>query len=412
MKSNQITNFILYLCIGVLLLGAGYKLGQNNAGGDFSSLMKTIKGDPRSAQFDTQLYFDTMQKLEDKYVDKSKIDQKKMFYGAVKGMVASVNDPYTFFLTPEENKSMKGQLAGKLEGIGAMLEMKDGNVTIISVISNSPAEQAGLVAGDIIVKVNGNATKGQPLDKVVSQIRGPKGTAVTLTIHHAGKDKEVKITRDEIQTNSITLTYETSASCPTCGKVALLRLEQFGDTTDDEWDKAVEEIQQKWNNKEINGLVMDLRSNPGGYLQSAVYIASDFLQPDQLIVSQVSKEHTTKYTALPSGRLRGIPLSVIINAYSASAAEIFSGSMQDYKTATLVGEKSFGKGSVQEALDLQDGAGLHVTVAKWLLPKGEWIHGKGIQPDIKVTNNFKENDEYSKEKDDQLQKAIDVVNNK
>jgi carboxyl-terminal processing protease len=409
-NSNRATMIMVYLSAAIIIFAGGYTLGQKSGGeNSFSGVLSSLKKDPRSKDFNFDLFFDTMQKVEDKYVDKSKIDEKKMFDGAIKGMVASIDDPYTFFLTKDENVKMKSELAGKMEGIGAMLEMKDGFVTVISTLKNSPAKQAGIQSGDIITKVNGNPTKGQALDKVVTQIRGPKGTSVNLTIFRSNKESDYKITRDEIQTNSLDLSYETLDSCPGCGQVAFIQLHQFGDTTEQEWDDAVDEIQQKWANKEIKGLVIDLRNNPGGYLQSSVYLTSDFLNRDSLIVSQESKDHKTRYNAIPSQRLKDIPLTVIINKYSASAAEIMSGALKDYKRATLVGEKSFGKGSVQEALDLQDGAGLHVTVAKWVLPKGQWIHGIGIQPDVKVDYNFKDGEEYSKEKDAQMQKAIELL---
>ncbi|MEO6508852.1 MAG: S41 family peptidase, partial [Patescibacteria group bacterium] len=371
MKSNNVTNFLLYCSIGIFIFWMGAQFGKAQARGG-GSLFHAISAENESNNLDMSLFNSTMKTLQEKYVDKSKFDTKKMLYGAIKGMVASLEDPYTYFLTPEENKQTKNQLAGKLEGIGAMLEMKDGNVTIISTLKDSPAQKAGLRPGDIIAKVNNKAVKGLVLPKIVEQIRGPKGTKVSLTVVRANKELPFTITRDEVQTNSLDLSYVQD--------VALMQLHQFGDTTNDEWDTAVSEVRQKYDNGEIKGIVLDLRNNPGGYLQSAVYLTSDFIDKDKLVVKQESANDSIPYMTFPTQRLIDIPVTVLINRYSASAAEILSGALKDYDRAVIVGEKSFGKGSVQEALELQGDAGLHVTVAKWIMPKGAWIHGKGIEP--------------------------------
>lgn len=409
MKSNHVTNVLLYACSAVFIFWIGTQFGKAQAGQSQNSFIQSFTSS-KSGNLNLDLFYSTIQTLQEKYVDKSKFDKQKIVYGAIKGAVASLSDPYTYFLTPEENKDTKSELAGKLEGIGAMLEMKDGNVTIISTLKDSPAQKAGLKPGDIIEKVNGKMVKGQVLANVVLQVRGKKGTKVDLIVVRNAKEIPFTITRDQVQTNSIDLTYDSLASCKSdCSKVAFIQVHQFGDTTNDEWDATVDEVRQKYDSGEIKGIVVDMRNNPGGYLQSAVYITSDFIDKDQVIVKQESTKESIPYMSLPSGRLKDIPLTILINKYSASAAEIMSGALKDYSRAILVGEKSFGKGSVQEALDLQSGAGLHVTVAKWILPKGVWINGKGIEPNVKVESIFKDNDTYSKEKDVQLQKAIELV---
>ncbi|QQG44017.1 MAG: S41 family peptidase [Candidatus Roizmanbacteria bacterium] len=417
MISKHFTSILLFLSLGIFLFGSGYMLGeyktkrglQNrpsynvfNTASDKSQQIKDV---------DFQLFWDTWDKIEKKYVDKKKIAPQKMYYGAIKGMVASVDDPYTFFLTPDENKQSKDDLGGKFEGIGAQLGLKSNKIVVIAPLKNSPAEKAGIKSGDFIIKVNNESVKGWSLIQAVSKIRGPKGTKVKIAFERNGKEFEVELTRDQIRVSSVDLSYESKRDCAAnCQKIAYLKLNQFGENTNDEWDKTIAEIQNNWAKKEIKGMVLDLRNNPGGYLESAVYLASEFLPEGKLIVKQESTiEQTRNYNVMRSGKLQDIPLTILINKGSASASEILSGALRDYKRATLVGEKSFGKGSVQEALDLKDGAGLHVTVAKWILPMGDWINAKGIEPQIKVENQPKEGETMTKETDDQLEKAIEEV---
>ena len=189
-----------------------------------------------------------------------------------------------------------------------------------------------------------------------------------------------------------------------------MKLNQFGYQTNNEWNSAVAEIKNKWQKKEIKGMVLDVRDNPGGYLDSAVYLASEFLPERKLIVKQESNSTDSKnYYVIRSGKLKNIPLAVLINKGSASASEILAGALRDYKRAILIGEKSFGKGSVQEALDLKEDAGLHITVAKWILPNGDWINSKGIEPNITVENKLKDGNTMTRDQDVQLEKAIEAI---
>ena len=240
------------------------------------------------------------------------------------------------------------------------------------------------------------------MSQAVSKIRGPKNTKVKLTLERNNKEIEVTIVRQQIIISSVELSYE--------NKIVILKVNQFGDNTNDEWNKAVREIEEKWSNKQVAGLVLDLRDNPGGYLDGSVYLASEFLPLGKLVVKQEATLYGDKeYRVSRIGVLREIPLVVLINKGSASASEILAGALRDHNRAQLVGEKSFGKGSVQEALDLKEGAGLHVTVAKWVLPNGDWINSKGIEPKIKVTNEIKDGNTISKETDKQLEKAIELL---
>jgi len=403
---KKITEILFVLSFIIFLFGSGYKLGEYRANQKKieRSNYNIINVDNKAAEknIDFSLFWETWDKVEQKFIDKKKLDPKKMFYGAIKGMVASLDDPYTFFLTPDENKQSKDDLGGRFEGIGAQLGMKDNRVIVVAPLKNSPAEKAGVKAGDFINKVDGNSTKEWSLTYAVSKIRGPKGTKVKLTLEREGKELEITITRDQINVPSVELSYEKN--------IAILKLNQFGENTVDEWNKAIFEIKNKWLKKEVKGMVLDLRDNPGGYLEGSVYLASEFLPMGKVVVRQESTDSMNKdYKVIRQGELLDIPLVVLINKGSASASEILAGALRDYKRAKIIGEKSFGKGSVQEAVDLKEGAGLHVTVAKWILPGGDWINSKGIDPEIKVENQIKEGNTPTRSDDKQLDKALEIL---
>lgn len=418
-RQGKITNLLLVLSLAVFLFGSGYKLGQYNANknkiGRPSYNIRNASSDQKVKDLDFGLFWETWDKVEQKFIDKKKIDPQKMFYGSVKGLVNSLDDPYTFFLTPEENKQSKDDLGGKFEGIGAQLGLKNNSIIIIAPLKNSPAEKAGIKTGDIILKVDGQPTKNWTLPQAVSKIRGPKGTRVELTFLRGNKEFTLKIEREEIKVTSIEVSEEKKQTCLSagrdskqkCDKVAYLKINQFGDNTNNEWDNAIDKVEQQWRSKTIKGIVLDLRDNPGGFLDSSVYVASEFLPTGKLVVKQESTVTDTKeYYVLRQGRLLDIPLVILINQGSASASEILAGALRDYKRAPLIGEKTFGKGSVQEALDLRQGAGLHVTVAKWILPEGAWINGKGIEPTQEVKNEIKEGNTLTRETDKQLETAV------
>ena len=407
---KRITNILLIFSLGVFLFGCGYKIGEyktsiNKIDIQNYSLLNTQPSlsSNKTKNLDFSLFWETWDKIEQKFIDKKKINSQKMFYGAIKGMVASLEDPYTFFLSPDENKQSKDDLKGRFEGIGAQLGLKDGQIIIIAPLKNSPSQRAGIKAGDFIVKVNNQSTKGWTLPQAVSKIRGPKGTTVRLTIQRGSLPEFTKdIVREQINIASVELSYEKD--------VAYLKLNQFGENTAAEWDKAVDEIKNKWLEKKIKGLILDLRDNPGGYLEGSVYLASEFIPEGKLVVRQESTTTENKdYNSMRTGNLLDIPMVVLINKGSASASEILSGALRDYGRATLVGEKTFGKGSVQEALELKDGAGLHITVAKWILPKGDWINGTGIEPKIKIENQIKDGNTMTRDQDKQLNSAIEEL---
>lgn len=400
-KTSRITRILLCLSLAVFLFGSGIRIGEyKTRSASFNLSARSSSNSQKNIDF--SLFWTTWEKLQEKFVDKTKLNAQNMFYGAVKGMVASLEDPYTFFLTPDENKAAKDDLGGTFEGIGAQLGLKENRIVVIAPIKNSPAQKAGVLPGDIIIKVDDHDTETWTLPYAVSKIRGPEGTQVSLTIMRSEKEMTIKITRDTIQVDSVEVTYQKN--------IVILKLNKFGDETDDEWKKAVETINARYKNGQIKGMILDLRDNPGGYLEGSVFIASEFLPKGKIIVKQEYNDKTSEnYDVNHAGKLLTIPLIVIINKGSASASEIVAGALRDHGRAKLVGEQSFGKGSIQEAIDLKDGAGLHVTIAKWILPKGQWINHTGVAPDIKVENTIKEGETLTPETDEQLEKAVEIL---
>lgn len=414
---RRIVTIALYIGLCAFLAVGGYRVGEqqglqkNSKGsGSYNVPASTKTSDAQKSALneneknvDFGLFWEAWDIFEKRFADREKLDTTKMFYGAIKGLVSSGDDPYTFFLTPEENEQSKDSLGGKFEGIGAQLGTKDGRIVVIAPIKNSPAIRAGIRAGDVIDKVDDVSTKGKNITEVVSKIRGPAGTDVKLDMERNGKPLTFTIRRAQIQVDSVELTYT--------GQYAHLKLSQFGTTIREEWNRAADEVAEAFKSGKVKGLVLDLRGNPGGLLEACVYIAGDFLPFQTLVVKQVGIEDTIEYKVNNRARLEEIPVVVLIDKGSASASEILAGTLRDHKRAQLVGEKSFGKGSVQGTYDLSNGSGMHVTVAKWILPNGEWINGKGIEPNVKVENPEvdSQNTVETEKNDKQLQKALEML---
>ena len=416
---------ILVIIIIALLAGmSGYWLGTNKvdlAWRNYQPNLEVKGKEPPtgSAGLDLTLFWVVLNKLRASYYDQTVIDPQKLVNGAITGMVESLDDPYTVYLPPKENTDFKQGLAGKFEGIGAELGLEEKQIVVVSPIEGSPSQKAGVKVGDSIIKVNGESTFGWTLAQAVEKIKGPKGTTVTLTLLHKGASKveDVKITRDEIQMKSVAMTIKKVKDIqgitlsPTLkanqeDEIAYIRLAQFGDNTNHEWLGLVNDLNfKRQSNKNIKGLIIDLRNNPGGYLTDAVYISSDFLQEGDVVVMQDDgKGNRVELPTSRKGLLPDLPLVILINKGSASASEIVSGAMRDHNRAKLIGETSFGKGTIQSAEDLGNGAGIHITVAKWLTPSGTWVHKKGLTPDIEIKL-----DEKEPSRDKQLEGAIEEL---
>jgi len=368
---------------------------------------------PSSQNLDMRIFYDVIGKLNSMYYDKSKIDATKMVNGAVSGMVASLGDPYTSFFPPVANTAFKTQMAGEFSGIGAELSLNDQNqIIVMAPLDGSPSEKAGVKSGDIIAKVDGKMTAGWTLAQAVEKIRGHKGTK---ELH------DLVITRDTIQVKSVTSwvkqfdcskgTCVPTTGCPTCSTVAYVRISQFGDKTNAEWLEAVNKIMPQIKSaKNFKGLVLDVRNNPGGYLNDAVYIASEFLKGGSVVKQQDGNGLIQSMDVNRTGVLLDLPLVVLMNKGSASASEIVSGALQDYGRAKLIGEQSFGKGTIQQAVDLDGGGSVHISIGKWLTPKERWIHGKGLTPDVAVVYDASVSSKLKEVADNQIIRAVVELN--
>lgn len=386
---KTIRSIAIGLSLIVIGFGAGYQFKSGQAS-NFGGIIPLSR--PDKANLDFSQFWDVWNRLESSYVDSNKIDYTKMVQGAIKGMTEAIGDPYTLYLPPQDNKQSKEDLDGQFDGVGISLGYIKGTVGVQSPLEDGPAIKAGVRAGDVITHIKDEVanvdidTTGMTLQDAVHYIRGKKGTAITLTFYREEKGSfEKSIVRDTIIMPSVEVEIgdwkEDKWEKSDTGSVAWLKVTRFGDNTQEQWDNAVRAIQSK--RSSLKGVVLDLRNNPGGLLQEAINLASEFI-PEGVIVKQQGKITTQDYTVNRQGKLLGIKLNILINGGSASASEILAGALRDRVGAVLIGEKSFGKGTVQEAVDLKGGAGLHVTIAKWLLPNGDWIHEKGLTPAIEV----------------------------
>lgn len=351
---------------------------------------------------DFSLFWDVWRKIEDNYV--GEINYQKLIYGAAKGLASGLEDPYTVFYDPKESNVFKEDILGSFEGIGAELGMKDGFLTVITPLEGTPAKKAGILPGDKIIKIEEVFGRDISLDQAIKMIRGPKGTKVKLTILRNGwnEPKEFEIVRDVINVPSIKIDFLED-------NIAHLLIYQFNENTTYQFEKAAQKIISNGTKK----IILDLRWNPGGILHKAYEIGGWFLERGSVIlIERVGKEqiYEKEYKAKGNASFAKYDLVVLINQGTASAAEILAAALKENRPdVKLIGEKTFGKGSVQEALDIKGGSLLKITVAKWLTPKKKMIEKFGLEPDIEVKIS---EDDIKSGKDPQLEKAIEIIKNK
>jgi len=386
------------------------KISQKKEEGKISLLLKSL-ADPKSVfsidpekekpqEVDFNVFWEAWKELDKKFIDEEKLDVQTRVQGAIRGMVKALGDPYTAYLDPNESREFGIEIEGSFEGIGAELGMKDEILTIIAPIKGMPAERAGIRSGDKIIKINGESTVDMTIEDAVKKIRGPKGTEVTLTILREGEDKTQDITIKRATIKITSVEYEKKE-----GGIGYVQLKRFGEETSKEFNKIAAMIVADGD----KGIILDLRDNPGGLLDEAVKIISKFVPEGETVVWEEMKDGQREpIHAIGGNFLDNLPVVILINEGSASASEILAGALKDIKNSTLVGKKSFGKGSVQQLEELSDGSSLKITIARWLTPKGNSINEKGIEPDIEVELT---KEDFENNRDPQLERAIEELKN-
>lgn len=393
---KKISIIIGLLWVAIIFYFVGFLIGHKNLvfEQNYQPKMANLElKQPGSVDF--SVLNQAWQTITEKYV--GTYSPQKLVYGAVKGMVGALGDPYSSFLEPTENNQLRQDLSGQFEGIGAELSQKDGRIIIIAPLAETPAEKAGLKPQDKILEINGQDTANMTVDDAVSKIRGAAGTEVTLLVDRAGftTPRKFKITREKITVASV--------KWEMLGDIGYIKISQFGDDTSDLAQKAAKELVQK----QPKAIILDLRNNPGGYLDSSVDVASLFVTPGSVVVKEQYKDgHKEELKTTFEPILQKYKVVVLVNEGSASAAEIVAGTLQDLRGATLVGQKTYGKGSVQELNNLDTLAVLRLTVAKWLTPKDRAIDKEGIKPDIEVKSTEQDQEQGQ---DPQLDKALEII---
>jgi len=377
-----------------LINTASYGDKENDENSFWNILNKENKTEK---EVDFGVFWEAWKMVEDEYTLEP-LDYQKMVYGAVSGMVNSLGDPYTAFFTPEDREMFEQDMKGSFSGIGAEIGFKDKFLTIIAPLEDSPAQKAGVLAGDKILKVDEREIIGMNIDEAVSIIRGEKGTKVKLLISRNGLDelKEIEITRDVIKIETVEWELKNN-------KIAYIKISQFKEETAAEFNSQI-------NNILVNdpaGIIVDLRNNPGGYVNILEDMAGRFLNKGDVIFTEdFGNGKKEVYRAEGDNKFKDIPVVILINEGSASASEIFAGALKDNNGAKLVGKKTFGKGLVQEMQNLKDGSALKITVARWLTPSGIDINKEGIKPDYEVEMTL---EDYENNKDPQLEKAMEML---
>lgn len=325
---------------------------------------------------DISLFWNVWRLLLSRYISPDQLQPRTMLIGAIRGLVDAIGDPYTTFLTPEEHQEFRDALQGELQGIGAELSIREGKIIVVAPLHDSPAERAGLLPGDIITAVDGEEIHGKTLSDVVHRIRGPKGSEVTLSILRVATAYTIHIKREDIHVPSVEYELKNTKR----GPIAYIAINQFGDGTVKEVTASIVSAKKSG----VKGLILDVRYNGGGYLDGAVALSSLFLQQGKIVSVKGRGDALSHHYVTGRPTLPDLPIVILVNQGSASAAEILAGALQDHKRATVMGTKSFGKGTVQEVIDLPEGSSLRLTTAHWLLPSGRNLAHEGITPDIVI----------------------------
>lgn len=400
MIMRPLRNSIL-LVSALLVMGASFGFGlyvgfnQRPAVETITSLYNKEVAKP--ADIDFEPFWKAWSLIEEKYVGNGELNRQDMMYGAISGMVHALDDPYTVFFPPVEKELFDSEITGKFEGIGAEIGIRKDILTIIAPLAGSPAEEAGLRAGDKIFQVDDTPTADLTIDEAVRLIRGTKGTVVALTILRKGESETrvIKVTRDTIRIPTLDMEKR--------GDVFIIKLHNFSESAPLEFRKALQEMSRSGSSK----LILDLRNNPGGFLEAAVDIASWFLESGKVVArEEFGDGNEIQHRSRGYNALGNIPTVILVDNGSASASEILAGSLRDHKGIKLVGVKTYGKGSVQELVDVTESTSLKITIARWLTPSGISLSENGLEPDSTVEITPEESEEL---RDPQLEKALEII---
>lgn len=387
-RAVVILAFVVY---SAFLLAAGFVAGQS---GWLTWVGVGVSADtPTEARAAFKPFWEVYQYANSFFVEQP-LDQTGLAEGAINGLLATLDDPFTRYSNPEEEALARSESQGEFQGIGAEVINQDGAIVVVAPIEGSPAEKAGLRSGDILRAADGADLTGMAVDEAAALVRGPAGTTVRLTIERDGQIIELDIVRGVIPLISVRGELRPDG-------LAYVRITQFGQQTDKELEAKLTELLAQ----QPAGLILDLRNNPGGDRDVAVQVADEFLRAGVVLTQRYGDGREETFDATDEGLAQDIPLATLINEGSASASELLAGALQDYGRAKLIGVKSFGKGTVQTWIGLSNGGGVRITIARWLTPKGAWIHGQGLEPDLNVPWP----DDTPADSDPQLQAAVSYL---
>jgi len=402
MDWRKIGKTVIVILAGLILLTGVFIVGVN-IGKKYYPSIKLVRGvknleTNKPADVDFNLLWDAWRLIQNDYVKSDELNNQEMVYGAVRGLLSSLGDPYSTFFDPQEAKKFSENVTGNFSGIGIEIGVKKNILTVISPIKGTPAWEAGLKPGDQIVAIDGKESLKMSSEEAVDLIRGPAGTEIKLTIFRSSFDKpqDFTIKREEIFVPSVKTEFLQN-------NIAHITLSSFSDNTNYEFYRAVLEVLVK----NSPAVILDLRNNPGGYLEVSVDLAGWFLKRGEVVIREsVKGEDETVFRANGNQALLDIPIVILVNEGSASASEILAGALRDNRQIKIIGEKTFGKGSVQEVENMANDSMIKLTIAEWLTPNGLSLNGNGLEPDYKVELT---DEDYENDKDPQLDKAIEVV---
>jgi carboxyl-terminal processing protease len=389
---RQILKFAALLLLVFIVFSGGYVLGQSSIAP--VQLVGAAIETPEEAQQSFRPFWETWEFIHEEYFEQP-LDDEMLIEGAIEGMLATLDDPNTVYLSPENEQAARQAMDGNLEGIGAEVTSENGAIIIVAPFEGSPAAAAGLKQGDILLQADGVDLTGMDVANAAALIRGPAGTTVLLSIERDGEVFEIEVKRDVINIPSVRGEILEE-------NIAYVRLSRFANNTTDNLSDVLEELM----GQNPQGIILDLRSNPGGTLTSAVSVADQFLPEGPILVERFGNGTETLFEAKDKGQAQDLPMVVLIDGGSASASEVVAGAIRDRERGILVGVTSFGKGTVQSWKRLSNGGGVRITIARWITPNGDWVHGEGLEPEISVSIPEQINEEFT---DTQLQAAVNYL---